>query len=319
MISEWFASVLALLSSALADGDVKQTGFQGYFEGEYIRISAPQGGWLTAVSVGKGEAVPAGHVLFVLDSTGEEAAVAEAQAALAQAESQLADLRSGARVEEIAVIEAQLADADSAWNLARSTLARQQELTNKQVASPAQLEAAASAFQQADARRKKVMADLVAAKLPARPDQIASAEAGVEVARAGLRQSEWRLKQRTIASPAAGTIDDIVRLSGEWVPPSGIVISLLQTGQRKVVFFVPEANRSSLRLGEGVRVTCTNCGNDLTGNVTRVATEAEYTPPVIFSRETSAKLVWRVEAKISSKSLLPLPGQPATVILDEHD
>ena len=304
-----------LLSLLAACGDPPDPGFQGYAEGEYLRIAAPDAGWVQQISVGKGARVAAGAPLFTLDTTRERAAVAEARAALAQAEGQYADLLTGLRPQEIASIEAQLAEAEANLRLAELTLERQQQLVRTQVAAQAQLDQARAGAQQAEARRNRIRADLEVARLPARRERIAAAEAAVEVARANLNQAEWRLDQRSIASPAEGVVDDVVRRAGEWVPASGTVVSLLPDNATKVVFFVPEARRSALHAGDTVAVSCTGCPDGLTARVSRIATEAEYTPPVIYSRETRAKLVWRMEAMVARVPGAPTPGQPMTVRL----
>ncbi len=305
--------LLLLLPVLLATcGDPPDDGFQGYAEGEYLRIAAPEGGWVQQVTVAKGERVATGAPLFTLDATRERAAVAEARAALAQAEGQYADLLTGLRPEEIASIEAQLAEAEANLRLAGLTLDRQQELVRTREAPPAQLDQARASAQQAEARRDRIRADLAVARLPARRERIAAAEAAVQVARANLDQAEWRLAQRSIASPAAGLVDDVLRRAGEWVPASGTVVSLLPDGATKVVFFVPEARRSALKPGDAVAVPCTGCTAGLSERVSRIATQAEYTPPVIYSRETRAKLVWRMEATVARAPGAPTPGQPVT-------
>jgi HlyD family secretion protein len=294
-------------------GEEEPGAFQGYVDADYLRIGAPQAGWLERVTVTEGQRIAAGDQLFALDATNQRAAVAQTRAELAQAESQLADLRIGARPEEIASIEAQIAASEATLNLARITLERQQRLAATQVAAQAQLDEARANAAQAEAQRNKLRADLALARLPARADRIAAAVAAVDAARAAVEQAEWALDQRVAYSPAAGVVDDVVSHPGEWVPTSGTVISLLPDDAIKVVFFVPEARRSAIHPGSEVSVTCTGCPDGLTAHISRVATEAEYTPPVIFSRETAAKLVWRVEGRLAPMERTPTPGQPVTV------
>jgi len=306
---------LALLALLLLPGCREEDagGFQGYVDAEYLRIAAPDAGWIAGIAVAKGEQVAAGAPLFTLDATREQAAVEEARANLAQARSELADREKGSRPEEIAAIEAQLAEAEAALSLARATLTRQETLVRSRVASVAQLDEARATEEQALARRDRIRADLAVARLPARADRVAAARAAVEVAEAALAQAEWRLAQRSVASPAAGLVDDVLRRPGEWVPASGIVVSLLPPDATKVVFFVPEAQRATLHQGDRVAVSCTGCPEGLTARISRIASEAEYTPPVIYSRETRAKLVWRMEATIAPMPGAPAPGQPVTV------
>ena len=304
--------LLALaLSACREDGD--GTDFPGYAEGEYLRIAAPEGGWLQDVAVAKGQRIAAGAPLFVLESTRERAAVAEARAALAQAESLLADRRVGARPEEIAAIEAQLAEAEATLHLAEVTLVRQRELAQTAAGTLARLDEARAGERQAEARRDRIRADLATARLPARRDQVAAAEAAVQVAQSALAQAEWRLSQRAVSSPAAGIVDDVVRRVGEWAPGSGTIVSLLPDGATRVVFFVPEPRRATLRQGQTVAIECSACPPGLTARISRIATEAEYTPPVIYSRENRARLVWRVEAIVAPIPGAPTPGQPVTV------
>lgn len=304
-------SVLLALGACRDDGN--QTSFAGYAEGEYLRIAAPEAGWLQELAVAKGQRVDTGTLLFQLEASREGAAVAEARAALAQAESQLADRRIGARPEEIASIEAQLDEAEATLRLADVTLERQRELLRTHTGTQANYDQAVASSRQAEARREHIRADLATARLPARRDQIAAAEAAVQVAQAGLAQAEWRLAQRTVRSPAAGVVDDTVRRVGEWVPASGTVVSLLPDGATRVVFFVPEARRNTLRQGQAVAVECSACPPDLTARISRIATEAEYTPPIIYSRENRARLVWRMEAIVAQIPGAPTPGQPVTV------
>ena len=48
----------------------------------------------------------------------------------------------------------------------------------------------------------------------------------------------------------------------------------------------------------------------------KIATEAEYTPPIIYSNETRAKLVFMVEARPALADAAKLrPGQPVSVTL----
>ena len=304
-------ALLLLLCACREDG--RQDVFSGYAEGEYLRIAAPEAGWLQDLAVGKGQRVETGTLLFQLEASRERAAVAEARAAVAQAESQLADRRTGARPEEIAAIEAQLDEAEATVRLAEVTLERQRELLRTHTGTRANYDQAIASARQAEARRDRIRAELATARLPARRDQIAAAEAAVQVAQAALAQAEWRLAQRRVASPAVGVVDDTVRRVGEWVPTSGIVVSLLPDGATRVVFFVPEARRNTLRQGQPVAVECSACPPQLTARISRIATEAEYTPPIIYSRDNRARLVWRMEAIVAQVPGAPTPGQPVTV------
>lgn len=305
-------ALLLALSLAACSEDGADAGYQGYMEGEYLRIAAPEGGWIETILAVRGTQVAAGAPLFTLDPVRERAAVAQAEADLAKAQSELADMRLGARPEEIAAIEAQIAEAEANQHLTELTLARQAELVRTRSAPQARLDDAQMQQQQAIAQVARMRAQLATARLPSRPHRVRAAEAAVEASEHALEQARWRLAQRQIASPAAGLVDDVVRRPGEWVPANGVVVSLLPPRNIRAVFFVPEPRRADFRPDQRIAVSCTGCPQDLFARVSRIGSQAEFTPPVIFSRETRAKLVFRIEALMEPAAGNPLPGQPIT-------
>lgn len=313
MPRHFLVPALAVLAVAACGRDPGPPAFQGYVEGESVHIAAPAAGWLRDLAVARGERVTAGTVLFTLDATQEEAVLAEARARLAEEKARLADLRLGSRPEEIAVIDAQLAEALAASRYAAAERRRQEELAKRDVASGARLDQVRASAAETAARVERMKAELVAARLPARADRIEAAEAAVAAARAGVAQAQWRLSQRRIASPADALVEEVARRPGEWVPADGTVVSLLPPAALKAVFFVPEPERALLAPGDTVALTCDGCPPGLSARVSSVAVEAEYTPPVIYSAETRAKLVYRAEAVPLGEAARLLPGQPVTV------
>jgi HlyD family secretion protein len=303
--------LLLLASLAVSCGEPSQR-WQGYAEGEYLRLGAPQAGWIESVEVERGTQVTAGTRLFTLESEQQRAAVREAEGHLATAEAQLADLKLGRRPEEIAQIEANLSEAKAGLSYAEQDLRRQQMLARADVAAQARLDLARSAALEAQARVAAMEAQLATARLPARTDQIAAAEATVASARAALAQAAWQLDQRTIRAPADALVEDTVRKAGEWVSAGGTVISLLPAGNIKVRFFVPEPALSAVRIGQRVVLNCDGCPADISATIRYVAPQAEFTPPVIYSVGSREKLVFMVEAWPDAGAWLH-PGQPMDV------
>lgn len=307
------AAFLGLLLLAACDpGEARW--LQGYAEGEYLRLAAPEAGWVESLSVRRGDRVAAGAPLFTLEAGRQRAAVREAEAALARAKAQLADLRQGKRPEEIAEIEAGLAEARAAQAYAEQDLRRQERLARHDVAAEARFDQARAAAAQAEARVAAMTAQLATARLPARADQIAAAEAAVASAEAALAQARWQLDQRTVRAPEDALVEDTLREAGEWAPAGGAVVSLLPPGNVKVRFFVPEPMLPRVRVGQRVRLRCDGCAEGLVGTVRYIAPEAEFTPPVIYSVGSREKLVFLVEAWPGDGVTLH-PGQPVDVDL----
>jgi HlyD family secretion protein len=140
--------------------------------------------------------------------------------------------------------------------------------------------------------------------------------AALRQAKANLEWSKTRLARRRAVSPADGTIQEVYYRPGETVPPGRAVISLLPPGNLKIRFFVPEALLPGIKYGQTVEVSCDGCEKGLTAKVTFIAKSAEYTPPVIYSREERAKLVFLIEARPAHPEKFRV-GQPVTVTLPE--
>lgn len=297
-----------------ACGDKPPAAWSGYAEGEYIHVAAPLGGTLATLAVQAGQDVKRGEFLFMLEAEAERAAREEADARLANARAQAANAGKGRREDEIAVTSAQLAQARALADLARSELARQQQLLAQGFVSPARIDDARAAVAQSQARVAELTAALRVARLPARADERAAAQAQVEVARQALRQSEWREQQKRQTAPVDARVSDIFFRPGEYVPSGQPVLALLPPGNIKARFFVPEAELGTMAVGQTVSLQCDGCGAPIAARVSNIATQAEYTPPVIYSNAQRARLVFMVEARPPPREALRLhPGQPLDV------
>jgi HlyD family secretion protein len=311
----WLGGALVALAAAMGlggDGGILQV--QGYVEGEYVYVGAPVAGRLETLHVARGAQVAAGALLFQLDPSREQPARDEAAARLARAEATLADLRKGKRPSELESIEAQLAQAQAMLELSEVALERREQLVETRAASREAVDEARAAYQRDKARIAELEAELKTARLGARADEIQAAEAEVAAARAALAQAEWRLDQLSQSAPRPGLVVDTLYRLGEWVAADAPVVSLLPPENIKVRFFVPEPRLGAIQVGDQVDVSCDACPPELAAVISYISPDAEYTPPVIYSREMRAKLVYLVEAKPRQPSALR-PGQPVDVTL----
>ena len=140
------------------------------------------------------------------------------------------------------------------------------------------------------------------------------AEAALRTAEARLNSARTRLARRQVKSPAAGTVEQVYYRPGETVPAGRPVLALLPPGNLKIRYFVPQAKLPTIKIGDTVQVACDGCAQGLTAQVSFIARSAEYTPPVIFSQEERAKLVFLIEARPAQPDKLRV-GQPVTVTL----
>ena len=142
------------------------------------------------------------------------------------------------------------------------------------------------------------------------------ADAAFRQAKANLDWSQTRLARRRASAPAAGVIQQVYFRPGETVPSGRPVMSMLPPENLKLRFFSPERVLHDIKYGATVNVTCDGCQTGLTATVTFIASTAEYTPPVIYSLEERAKLVFLIEARPKDPDKFRV-GQPVTVTLPE--
>jgi HlyD family secretion protein len=140
------------------------------------------------------------------------------------------------------------------------------------------------------------------------------AEAALRTAEARLNSAKTRLERRGVKSPANGIVQEVYFRVGEQVQPGRPIISLLPPGNVRVRFFVPQAVLPKVSLGDRIAVSCDGCAGNIVARVNFISTQAEFTPPVIYSQEERARLVFRVEATPEHPETLRV-GQPVSVAL----
>jgi HlyD family secretion protein len=267
----WLVLLLALLAAGCEEK--KEPGWLGYGEGDSVLIASPQPGWVETLNVERGQTVAPGDLLFVLDTTAQEASQTQAEATLAQT-------------------RALLSQEQSNLNFTRTELSRQNGLARANAGIPQQRDQALTNFQQSQAR-------------------VAQLKAEIAQMQASLKSASYNLSQRRVVAQAGGPVQDIYFRPGEYVPGSTPVISILPPANVYVRFFVPQSELAQVKLGDSVEIDCDGC-KPMRAKVTFIAAQVEFTPPVIFSVENREKLVFKLEARAPS-GLAIHPGQPVTV------
>lgn len=305
------AAVLWLVLSPAA----RDREWQGWVEAYFLFVGADEAGRLTSLSVAEGRTVAAGEALFTVQSDIQEAELRQAEAALDEAKARLARAEAAQqRPEEIAVLEAQRARAKAAIEQSKPELDRTERLVAQGVSSASRLEQAKAAYNRDVAQLAEIERQIEVARLKARTEDISAAREVVAQASARLASAETRRKQRSVAAPAAARVQEIFYRPGEIVPAGRPVLSLLPPGNLRVRFFVAQAELPRLVVGQLVSVTCDGCAKGLSAEITFISAQAEFTPPVIFSPEERAKLVFRIEARPHRPESFRV-GQPVSVTL----
>jgi HlyD family secretion protein len=291
--------------------------WQGYVEGEFVLLASPYAGQLQKLQVRRGDAVESGKPVFALEQESERAARAEAEQRLRSAQARLENLAQGRRAPEIEALRAELRQAQAALELSQITLAREEMLLKTEATPRARYDDARGALERDKARVAAAEAQLRSALQPlGRDAERKGAEAEVKAARAAVAQAAWRLEQKSVVAPVAARVQDTYFVEGEWVPAGRPVASLLPPGNVKLRFYVPETTLGGLQTGREIEVRCDGCPAPVAARISFISSQAEYTPPVLYSRDSRGKLLFLVEARPAPADAARLrPGQPIDVRL----
>jgi HlyD family secretion protein len=309
--------ILAVLAVILLGWRLTASRFQpaptlsGYIEGETLYLAAPVAGTVAELDVRRGQRVAAGTRLFVIEPDQRAAQTGRAEAELAAAQAQAEDARKGQRPVELAILEADQAAAEAQAREARAVLTRTAPLVAKGIYAKARLDDARSAYESAAARAAAAQRRVEAATLGARSDQVRAAEARVSQAQASAAETGARVADMAPSAPAAGRIEDTFFQRGEWASANKPVVALIPDDRVFVRFFVPERNVSAYRIGRTIRFGCDGCP-ERSATISYVSPRAEFTPPVIYSRDSRDRLVFLVEARPADGAPL-VPGLPVDV------
>lgn len=311
-----FSLIILLLVALSGCSGQDQTHYLGYITGYYVYLSSSVSGNLIHCFVHRGEQVQKGQTLYVLDPNPQQSQIEQAQAELQRSNQNLSNLVTGQRNTIIQEITAQQRQAEANLVLARQQLQRYQQLYKMGAVGKAELDIRVAEYQTNQERVKQLAATLAEAKLGARKHIISAQEATVEASYAKIRELQWELAQKTVHANKAGMIFDTFYRTGEFVPAGQAVLALLPPQNIRVQFFVPEKILGALKIGQSLHFTCDHCKTPGVAIIYYISPQAEYTPPIIYSRDTREKLVYRIEAYIKPAEAVRFHiGQPIEVLL----
>lgn len=249
---------------------------QGYIEGRYTYVATSVSGVLKELLVARGNQVKRGQTLFVLEEQPESDAYQAAIENLHQS------------VSARDAITANLA-------YAKITFERNKILVPKRAIEQAALDNARSNYEALRA-------------------QLAQSNANIAQAEADVAQAKWKKEQKIIYAPIDAIVFDTYYRLGEYTLANQAILSLLAPADIKAIFYISEKYLGSIQLGDKISVRCHGCTKNYSGQISFISPSAEYTPPVIYSNETSSKLIYRIEAEFAPNEAVHLhPGQPVIV------
>jgi HlyD family secretion protein len=308
------AALLALAACARSNDDLSAS---GTVEATEAQLGFQSPGRIEGVFVHEGDRVEPGETLAVLDRTELAARRAQAAAQLEAARALLAELESGSRSEERVQAEQALSAATDRYNDAVRDLERTQRLVEAGALSQEALDKARLQVEVLRAQQEQAEQQNRLVQTGPRRERIEAQRALVQQALAAVQQIDAALANAVIRAPFAGVVTVRDREPGETVGAGAPVLTVMNLGDRWVRIYIPETRVGAVRLGEQATITAdTYPGKTYRGAVSFIASQAEFTPRNVQTREERVKLVYAVKVRITADSTYDLkPGLPADVRL----
>jgi len=312
----------ALTAAALAAASCSRSGrpgeirASGTIEAREVRVAAQTMGRIQEMRIAEGARVKPGDIIAVLETETLSLQLRQAEAGVTLAEAQLALLRSGARVEDIRQAEEFLRQAESGLTVAFEDARRMRELESKGSVTSKQKDDAEARLIVAQAQTAAAREGLNKVRRLARPEEIRSAEARLEQARAGADLLRKSLADATLASPAAGIVTRLPLEAGDLAMPGSTVAVVSKLDRVFLMVYLTEREAGRVKLGDRAEVTIDAFPDRaFPGTVTYISPEAEFTPKNVQTREDRVKLVFGVKVELPNEDGLLKPGLPADAVI----
>ena len=289
-------SITAALALALIAGCKKATPPDAYgnIEATEVVVGAQSSGQLHAFTPAEGNKIATGETVAVVDTS---ALVLQLQ----QIEAQRGV--TGSRVNEvtkqIGVLEAQR-------SVAERTHARTKRLFDQQAATAQQLDAADRDLRTLDAQIEQVKAQRRTASV-----DVSSSDARVAQIRDQIRKSK-------VTNPVSGTVLTTFVKAGEFVQTGQPLYKIANLDTLELRAYVNETQLGGVKIGQPVQVsidTGSKSRRSLTGTVSWVSSQAEFTPTPIQTRDERTNLVYAIKVRVPNPNGLLKIGMPADVQL----
>lgn len=304
--------LLVLLSIILMScrGSVHEV--QGYVEGRYTFMSSPFSGRLDKLYVSRGDKVKKGQAIFKLDDNPEIMLLESASSRWQASIDTLNDLLAPRRAPEIQAIQAQIQQVEAQLILAQQRIARYDQLYKKGAVDKDTYDSVKARLDELQKQKTQYQANLSLAQLGDRDERVRAQKNTVHSLEAKYLQAKWELSQKSIASPADGVVFDTYYLDGEFVVSAHPVVSLLFRENITVVWYLPLTAVEQIHVGQKISFREEEGQRSFSTTIQYISPDAEYVPPLVYSRENSDKIVFRVEAACPSEAPCK-PGQPVLV------
>ena len=292
----------------------------GTLERDRLELAATAAEPISEVLVAEGQHIKAGDVVLQQDSARMGAQLAMAEAQVAEASAELAELVRGPRSEEVLAARARLdSEAVSAARESKE-YDRVVDLANRKLISASAVDTQRAARDRAAAVQRESRARLAELLKGTRIEQLDAARAHLATAEAQRDEIAIAHARLQLRAPVDAIVESLPYRVGEQPEVGTPIAILLQDGLPFARVYVPEARRAATKVGSEAQVSVDGIDNTFAGRFRYVASEAAFTPYYALTQKDRSRLAFLAEVTLTDPAATQLPsGVPVEVWVDEGD
>jgi len=252
----------------------------GRLEADEIDIDTKFAGRIAKLLADEGDFVKAGQVVAVMDTSDLQAQLKQYQELVLQARHSL-DQAKANYAQQQAVVKLAQTEVDRSSYLVARGYATQQTLD----------------------QRRQVL-DSALATLNADAAAIGASEHALEAATHQVELYQVNIADNTLIAPKDGPIEYRVANVGEVLPAGGKVFTMLDASYVYMDIYLPTAEAGRLRIGADGRIVLDAYPSHvIPAKVVFVASQAQFTPKTVETKEERGKLMFRIRVRIDPERL----------------
>lgn len=291
-----FLTILsATIVLAACSPDSDRADAYGNFESDTYYISTETSGTIRAFPCGEGDQLSKGQLVAIIDTT-------QLSLQKGQVTAQVAALKS-----KLQNVPVQLGALDERKAILQRELLRAKALLADSAATQKQVDDLSGEL------------EVVSRQYDALKSQLSTSNQGllaeIEPMQWQIKLIEDRLLKSRITMPAKGTVLEKLKEAGELVMPGQPILKVANLEEMVLRGFVSGSQLGSLSLGQEVSVSIDLPNGEMKSypaTISWIASEAEFTPKIIQTREERVSLVYAVKFRVKNDGLLKI-GMPGEV------
>jgi len=284
-----------------------------------IRASSEITGKIDKFFVKEGEWVKKGALIARLDNKDVQARLKEAEGEVAVAKARLAEVASGARVEEIKKAEANYQAAKAELDLAKKHLDRNRQLYEQGIIPKAALDEKERNFFVADARVNEALEEKTLLENGPKKETLKLYEDMLTKAEATVGYYNELLEKSIIKAHIAGKVIRKFLEDGEMADPESPLVAIADIERTRINAEVDETDIGRIKVGDTAEVTCDAYpGKVFKGTVREISDYAGHRKikPNNAEKNMDMKII-QVKIELSEKNPLRLGMSVDVIILPD--